>query len=132
MTMGSIDQINLLSRIHHMIELKCNGSPAEFAHKLGVSERTLFRKLEELRDSGIEIRYASERRSYVYLNNTRIRVEMIKDESETKSVKGGFAENFNISLPELAVEAWNFVPDNSSHCFARTHEESAPIRFPVV
>lgn len=130
--MGFIDQINLLSRIHHMLELKCTGSPSEFAYKLGISERTLFRKLEELRDSGIEIRYASEQRSYVYPNNTRIRVEMIKDESETKTVKGGFAENFNISLPLMAVTTRNFATDSSFPDFARTHEESAPIRFPVV
>lgn len=64
--MGSIDQINLLSRIHHMIDLKCTGSPVEFAVNLGISERTLYRMLEELRDTGIDIKYSFKRRSYIY------------------------------------------------------------------
>jgi predicted DNA-binding transcriptional regulator YafY len=70
--MGYIDHLRLLEKIHHLIDRECTGPSTEFARKLGISRRKLFRILEELRDGGIEINYSHKKRSYLYSGQTRI------------------------------------------------------------
>jgi ribosomal protein S25 len=70
--MGLIDHINLLDRIHHHIEHKSTGAPGDFASRLGISQSKLYRILAELRYSGIEIIYDSNRESYVYTGSAKI------------------------------------------------------------
>ena len=43
------------------------GDASEFAHKIGVSRRTLFYYLETMRDEGIEIKFCRFRKTYYYV-----------------------------------------------------------------
>ncbi len=111
--MGLINQILLLDRIHFHIEHKSTGSPKEFAVKLNISERQLYRLLEELRDSGIEIIYESRCNSYVYKVKVKIQIQMTIGENELNDRKGKLGFDFNILLPEMAARLSNFTSDNN-------------------
>lgn len=64
--MNLFTQINKLEQIHFHIEHKSTGRPKEFARRLRISERTLFRLLGVLKDYGVEIEYNRLRSTYEY------------------------------------------------------------------
>jgi len=70
--MNLFSQINLLQQIHFHIEHKSTGTPKVFAGRLQLSERSLYRILEELKDSGVHIVYNRIRCSYEYQSEYRI------------------------------------------------------------
>jgi predicted DNA-binding transcriptional regulator YafY len=70
--MNLFSQINLLEQIHFHIEHKSTGTPEVFAGKLQLSERSLYRILEELKDRGVHIVYNRRRCSYEYRGEYRI------------------------------------------------------------
>lgn len=100
--MSIIDHIYLLESIHHYIDHKCTGTPKEFSNKLNISERTLYRILENLKDLGAEIYYSNERATYYYKNVVQIKFNLQIDSATTK-VKGGRSIKFDLSLPNMAV-----------------------------
>lgn len=57
--------INKLERIKFLAERKMTGSPKNLAEKLDVSERTLFRMVEDLRLTGYELYFCRYEKSYV-------------------------------------------------------------------
>ena len=84
---------NYLEHLDFLISHECTGTADEFAKKLKVSERTLQNHLKQLRETGIDIVYCYEKRSYCYaeegnlvfgftsndLNNIRGGVSLFKD-----------------------------------------------------
>lgn len=70
--MRLFSQINLLMQIHFHIEHKRTGTPKAFACRLHLSERSLYRILEELKDMDVNIIYNSIRCSYEYQGAFRI------------------------------------------------------------
>jgi len=70
--MGLVNHIHLLDRIHHHIEHKSTGSAGEFASRLDISESTLYRILEELKDHGVEMKFDRQRHTYVYTGSVKI------------------------------------------------------------
>jgi len=110
--MSIIDHIYLLESVHHHIEHKSTGTPREFAARLGISERKLYRILDELRDLGAIITYNVERSSYLYSNEVRINIHLRIDQFDSNKTKGGlFSKNVEL-LPFLAVGGPKLVPDS--------------------
>ena len=75
--MSLLDKLQLLERIHGYIARKGTGSPSTFARKIGISERSLYRILAELKGNGIDIQYDRDRKTYVYLSETTILIKYI-------------------------------------------------------
>ena len=107
--MSYIDYLLLLERIHFHIEHKSTGPAGAFAHRLGISERTLYRILAEMRDMGAIIEYNIDRESFIYGNEVKINIQIQIDANRTKG--GFFSGNLDL-LPKLAVEVPKLVPDN--------------------
>lgn len=59
-------QIELVQRIDRLIRLKATGSPEDFARKLNMTQRNLYRILEDLKEMGLPIVYNKVRKSYQY------------------------------------------------------------------
>ena len=55
-----------LERMHQLIQLQATGTPTQFSEKLGISERSLYQTLEQLREMGAPLKYSAHRRSYYY------------------------------------------------------------------
>jgi len=110
--MGYIDYLRLLERIHYHIEHKSTGPAGEFARRLGISERTLYRILAEMKDMGAVIQYNADRESFLYENDVSIRIQILIDYQETKRTKGGFFSKNVELMPNLAVEEYKLVSDS--------------------
>lgn len=65
-------KIDQLKQIHFHIHHKSTGHPEEFAGRLGMSGRTLYRLLEELKDHDVHIAFSRSRGSYVYIDENTI------------------------------------------------------------
>ena len=58
--------IERITRLHYLISHASTGTPEQLALKLSVSEATLYRDLQMMRNAGAPIIYNSIRQSYVY------------------------------------------------------------------
>lgn len=60
------EKMRLLQRAQELIRRKATGTPRELANRLEISERTWYRILEELKDTGLPVVYCKERQSYYF------------------------------------------------------------------
>ncbi len=60
------ERIDLLKTLDFYVRTQTTGSPKEFAQKLGVSESTLYRLIDDAIQLGADIKYSSRRESYYY------------------------------------------------------------------
>jgi hypothetical protein len=87
-----IKQIALLERVDRLIGMKATGSPKQLANRLGVSEATVFRMIETMKELEAPICYDFTRQSYTYSEPTKFRCGFyIKalDEKTSRSFSGG-------------------------------------------
>ena len=59
-------QIELLQRIHKLIDSSCTGTPSEFARQMRISERHLREVIDEMKDFGAPIDYSRRNETYYY------------------------------------------------------------------
>ena len=85
-------QIAVLERIDQLIRLKATGRPKQLANKLEVSEATVFRMIETMKELNAPICYDLTRQSYVYTETTSFKcgfyVEEL-DETTERNLSGG-------------------------------------------
>lgn len=73
------EQIDLISRIDFFISHGATGPPDEFAKKLNISRRKLFKYLELLKeDFSAPISYSSLRQSYTYKKEVQFKFGLKK------------------------------------------------------
>lgn len=78
-----------LVRLHNLIRRKSTGSPADLARKLGCSERSVYNKIDRLKDFHLPVVYDPERQSYCYTCEVSIVFNIIIDGNTLSLVKGG-------------------------------------------
>ncbi len=85
-------QIALLERVDQLIRLKATGRPKKLADKLEVSEATVFRMIETMKELKAPVYYDWSCGSYAYSVKTKFKcgffVEEIDDET-SKNLSGG-------------------------------------------
>ncbi|SFF63297.1 helix-turn-helix domain-containing protein [Thermoflexibacter ruber] len=62
----NISKLTVLVFLHHLISKKATGDVNSLAKQLGVSRRTVFNYIDELKSIGAPIAYCHTARSYVY------------------------------------------------------------------
>jgi hypothetical protein len=83
-------EINLLERIDQFIRLKATGTPLQFAERLGISERELYRIIADLRSNDIKIAYCKLRCSYYYENETFLKFQAcVVENGKERKIHGG-------------------------------------------
>lgn len=90
--MKVIEQIERLEYIHQLIKKQQTGTPEEFAKKLHIGKRHLFRILDELRLLGAPIKYDILSKTYVYTQECCIDINIkvdVLDEQRLSSINGG-------------------------------------------
>lgn len=70
-----------------LIALKATGTPKELARRLCISESTLYRLLDELKELGAKIKYNSIEKHYEFVDNQQFFIGLLSD--EMKKIKGG-------------------------------------------
>lgn len=68
--MSLFKAIERVKQIDSLIRQKATGNSHEFAEKVGIGRSMLMSNIKEFRDSGIKIKYDSNRHSYIYVDNS--------------------------------------------------------------
>lgn len=55
-----------LERLDYLIRIKGTGTPANLAHRLGVSERCIYSYIQLMKERGAPIKFSKDRKSYYY------------------------------------------------------------------
>ncbi|GHU87353.1 hypothetical protein FACS1894155_00220 [Bacteroidia bacterium] len=85
-------QMELLQRIHKLIDAACTGTPYEFAGRLRISERYLRKIIDEMKDLGAPIDYSRKNITYYYVEPFEIKVSCIfrrLSAQEQENIYGG-------------------------------------------
>ena len=93
--MIAIKYINRLKRIDQLIRLEATGNPKELATKLNISERQLYRYINDLKETGVKIIFNHNINSYTYLTENEINTTMKK--FRDKDLKKYFSLTFYVS-----------------------------------
>ncbi len=97
-------QIAVLERIDQLIRLKATGRPKQLADRLEVSEATVFRMIETMKELNAPICYDLARQSYVYTESTNFKcgfyVEEL-DETSERNLSGGYGFKNMVQLLEF-------------------------------
>ena len=81
-------------RIHQLIRMKATGTPSQLAQRIGVSERNLYRIINDMREDGFPILYNRDRGRYYYEKEVVFEIKFyVAGEKEVKNVVGG--KNFS-------------------------------------
>lgn len=109
------EQIRILERIDQLIRLKCTGTPKQLADKLKVSETTVYRILDTMKQLDAPIAYNISRQSYIYEAPVSFKFGFYtKDISgeEARDIKAGF-NRFNFFRNELML--FSITESESNH-----------------
>ena len=101
--MIALKYIDRIERLHLLIKRKATGSPKELAHRLEVSQASVYEYIKTMKEMGAPIVYDIYRKSYVYEKacslNLRYDVkELDQDEIIYAQAGGLFAHYFHLDL----------------------------------
>lgn len=71
-----------LKNLDQLIQDEGTGRPKELAEKLNMSERMIYRYIQNLKDLGAPLEYDAEKRSYVYTSNVSLKVEIAYEQKQ--------------------------------------------------
>jgi predicted DNA-binding transcriptional regulator YafY len=74
--------LNRLIRLDYLIHLKATGKPADCAHRIGISERSLYDYLRILKEMGAPIKFSRNRGTYYYNEDGRFRISFLSGEPQ--------------------------------------------------
>lgn len=89
------EQIKMLERIDQLIRLKCTGTPKQLADKLEVSETTVYRILDTMKELDAPITYNIPRQSYIYEIPVSFKFGFYTKEisqEEARDIQAGFSQ----------------------------------------
>jgi predicted DNA-binding transcriptional regulator YafY len=95
--MEFIKQIERLQLLNKLVREQRTGSPEEFAKRIGVSRAKLYLMLDELRDEGVEIKFAKRLNSFVYENCAGVSVVFslkVLESTEIRNISAGKRLNY--------------------------------------
>ncbi len=74
--MQTLKQLERLERLHELIAIRKTGTPCELAKHFGISRRSLFMMIEQLRDMRAKVLYSRSRNTYYYENDFELQVSI--------------------------------------------------------
>jgi hypothetical protein len=95
-----LQQIELIERIDQLIRLTATGTPNNFARRLSISESSLYRLIDTLKEMGAPIEFSVISQSYIYSSEVNFMCGFFLKElsyNEIQKVNGGF-QNLSFSL----------------------------------
>jgi predicted DNA-binding transcriptional regulator YafY len=101
--MPAMKYINKILRINTLVKLRATGSPRELAYKLGISERSVYEYISNMKELGAPIAFSYSHNSYIYYKDGDLVIGFshdMLDEEEEQITFGGCAERtkrFNIT-----------------------------------
>ncbi len=87
--MTIFEKLNLLERIHNLINRKATGSPEQLAQMIGYSKQQTLRLIGDLKALGMPIDYDRERCTYFYSEKVDFKIQILIETDKEKNIKGG-------------------------------------------
>lgn len=87
--MTFIKKIHQLNRLHELIKRRATGSPKELAGKFDMSERCIYRLVDELRSFDLDIKYCRTSQSYIYTRQIDFSLSIMLNNQKINSLVGG-------------------------------------------
>ncbi len=84
-------QFFLLERLNGLIRRKATGTPKALSERLNISERTLYRHIEELKILGLPIEYCKHSETYYYTHEVQLIILKITriDDCDAQKISAG-------------------------------------------
>ncbi len=79
----------LLQRIDHLIRTRATGTPKALGALLDISECSVYRLMERLKDQGFPIAYDKQTRTYYYTEAVIWKVEFVVGDEKLLKIQGG-------------------------------------------
>ncbi|HYW96555.1 MAG TPA: HTH domain-containing protein [Bacteroidales bacterium] len=83
--MAIITFINRLKRIDFLVYTRTTGTPSELAVKLGISVRSIYDYINDMRELGAPVVWSNNDRSYVYIEEGRLHISFMSSAFTSKS-----------------------------------------------
>ncbi|MEI6275753.1 MAG: HTH domain-containing protein [Prolixibacteraceae bacterium] len=82
-----LQHIQLIERVDQLIRLRATGSPRNLARRLAISEASLYRLIETLREMGAPIEFSVCYQSYVYSSEVKFICGFFQKELSNKEIQ---------------------------------------------
>jgi len=82
-----LQHIQLIERVDQLIRLRATGSPRNLARRLAISEASLYRLIETLREMGAPIEFSVCYQSYVYSSEVKFICGFFLKELSNKEIQ---------------------------------------------
>lgn len=87
--MNIFSDLFLLQRIDHLIRTRATGTPKKLGNLLNISECSVYRMIERLRDMGLPIAYDKKFHTYYYKEPVKWNVEFVVGNEKLIQIHGG-------------------------------------------
>lgn len=87
-----IEKIELIDRMDQLIRLKATGTPKSIARRLNLSESSIYRLIDIIKDMGAPVEFSVKDQSYIYSSDVRFICGFFIKElalSKMKKISGG-------------------------------------------
>jgi predicted DNA-binding transcriptional regulator YafY len=81
--MSLIRSVKIIQRIDFLVRSRSTGSARDLSRRFGVSRRTIFEYLSDLRELGAPISWSYEYNSYIYHEGFFIEINFSKSKADT-------------------------------------------------
>jgi hypothetical protein len=71
--------INKILRINTLVKLRATGNPRELACKLGISERSVYEYIHDMKELGAPIAFSYSHNSYIYYSEGELMIGFAND-----------------------------------------------------
>jgi biotin operon repressor len=99
--MNIFSDLFLLQRVDHLVRTRATGSPKSLASLLKVSECSVYRLIDRLRNMGLPIAYDKQARTYYYEEQVKWNVEFVVGNERVLNIRGG--EKISDNFLKLAI-----------------------------
>lgn len=87
--MNIFSDLFLLERIDYLIRTRGTGTPKALSRRLDISECSVYRLIERLKDMGLPIMYDKTAQTYCYIDAVHWNVEFVVGAEKLLSMRGG-------------------------------------------
>lgn len=87
--MKLVELLKRIERIDQLIRLKATGTPKRLAEKLEISERSVHRIIDTMKNMGAPIYYCLTRQSYCYEDDVEFKYGFYIKKGEAQAMVGG-------------------------------------------
>lgn len=70
--MPAMKYINRIKALDQLIRLRATGNPKELSEKIGITERQMYKYIDNLKELGAKIKFEKTLNSYIYESNEEL------------------------------------------------------------